>query len=177
MLFIKTNYEKWKSDLENLKKEKSEQNYKELKDSIQKFQQQNRVQLNTVENRINLLKTILLKNSDSKELHSKVHEKIDPLLDEIRTTKESIQQLQKDLIEIGKTFESKEDDEIPEEFMDPMMDEIMQDPVFGSDGHTYDRSTAVKLEFSPYTRAPFTIIKEREILDKKSKNIKSHAES
>jgi len=164
---IKTNNEKWKSDLENLQEEKSEQNYKELKDSIQKFQQQRRLQLNTFEDRVNKLKTILLENSDSKELYNKVHEKIDPLLDEIRTAKESIQKLQKELTEIGKMFESKEEEEISEEFIDPITNEMMKDPVsvvWGdkpSDQLIVDRSTAIQFNgISPYTRAPIIALKE-----------------
>jgi hypothetical protein len=49
-------------------------------------------------------------------------------------------------------------DQQPPFFLDPVTYEVMQDPVVCNDGRTYDRSTAAKLETSPYTRKPLHIL-------------------
>lgn len=46
----------------------------------------------------------------------------------------------------------------PPNFIDPITWDVMLDPVVGSDGHTYDRTTARKLDISPFTREPLAIL-------------------
>lgn len=46
----------------------------------------------------------------------------------------------------------------PQNFLDPVMGEVMVDPVVGSDGRTYERNVAERFERSPFTREPFAIL-------------------
>ena len=56
-----------------------------------------------------------------------------------------------------------DDEEIPHEFVCPIVQEIMKDPVMTSDGHTFER-TAIAKWFSTHNTSPIT---RQRILDKK----------
>jgi len=155
--------------------------YSQLAKSLRNFDQRQGLELNTYLRKLQKLKDDLLKNSDSKELEDKVQQKIDPILakietlqKQVKTCKQAFSTLKEPQAQlssetkipltrelVAKTLE----DNAPEEFMDPISATLMEKPVLGSDGYIYDKSTAVDLKTSPYTRMPLKIIEFNQDLE------------